>query len=277
MGLPRTDEFVRGGTAAFVNILFTFPINKVMFRQQLTGNGMLSVGKALYHEGFRLLYRGIGAPIMQKTLSTSLMFGTYDFYRHSILSAQRRVSDPEAAETVGIRLAASSLSGLTEALLTPFERVQTLLQIPRYNTRFTNFFDACHQLGLRESFTGFSAVALRNCIGSGLFLFFRDPLKRLLPQSSSPACSLLCDFASGAVLGACVSTISFPFSAAAVQIQKEAVHRSRYTVVKAIRDIVKQRGRFLGLYNGAQVNFCRALISWGIVNAVYEQLNVLFE
>ena len=30
----------------------------------------------------------------------------------------------------------------------------------------------------------------------------------------------LCDFASGAVLGACVSTISFPFSAAAVQIQK---------------------------------------------------------
>ena len=191
-----------------------------MFRQQLTGNGMLSVGKALYHEGFRLLfaysnllilrYRGIGAPIMQKTLSTSLMFGTYDFYRHSILSAQRRVSgyvvlhrfdpSPEATETVGIRLAASSLSGLTEALLTPFERVQTLLQIPRYNTRFTNFFDACHQLGLRESFTGFSsslivlltssAVALRNCIGSGLFLFFRDPIKRLLPQSSSPAGSL---------------------------------------------------------------------------------------
>ena len=194
-----------------------------MFRQQLTGNGMLSVGKALYHEGFRLLfaysnllilrYRGIGAPIMQKTLSTSLMFGTYDFYRHSILSAQRRVSgyvvlhrfdpSPEATETVGIRLAASSLSGLTEALLTPFERVQTLLQIPRYNTRFTNFFDACHQLGLRESFTGFSsslialltssAVALRNCIGSGLFLFFRDPIKRLLPQSSSPAGSLYPD------------------------------------------------------------------------------------
>ena len=83
--------------------LVTFPINKVMFRQQLTGNGMLSVGMALYHEGFRLLfgfsdllilrYRGIGAPIMQKTLSTSLMFGTYDFYRHSILSAQKRFAE----------------------------------------------------------------------------------------------------------------------------------------------------------------------------------------
>ena len=74
-----------------------------MFRQQLTGNGMLSVGKALYDEGFRLLfayssllmrrYRGVGAPIMQKTLSTSLMFGTYDFYRHGLLSAQRRFAE----------------------------------------------------------------------------------------------------------------------------------------------------------------------------------------
>ena len=39
----------------------------------------------------------------------------------------------------------------------------------------------------------------------------------------------------------------------------------------------RQRGSFRGLYNGAQVNFCRALISWGIVNAVYEQLNVIFK
>ena len=67
-------------------------------------------------------------------------------------------SSPNSSEALWIRLAASCLSGLTEALLTPFERVQTLLQIPRYNTRFTCFVDACHQLGLRESFTGFSSL-----------------------------------------------------------------------------------------------------------------------
>jgi len=32
----------------------------------------------------------------------------------------------------------------------------------------------------------------------------------------------------------------------------------------------------IGLYNGAQVNFMRALISWGIVNAVYEKFGLLF-
>lgn len=37
----------------------------------------------------------------------------------------------------------------------------------------------------------------------------------------------------------------------------------------------RERG-FVGLYKGAQVNFGRALLSWGIVNAVYELLgNIL--
>lgn len=36
----------------------------------------------------------------------------------------------------------------------------------------------------------------------------------------------------------------------------------------------RERG-FLGLYKGVQVNFYRALLSWGIVNAVYEQVGKL--
>lgn len=273
---PKAEEFARGGTAALVNILCTFPINKVMFRQQLTGSGMVSVGKELYHEGVRLLYRGVGAPIMQKTISTSLMFGTYDVYRRSLLYMRQIYSGSEARETVWIRFIASSCSGLTEALLTPFERVQTLLQIPRYNARFSNFFDAFRQLGFRESFTGLSAIAIRNCLGSGLFLFFREPLQHVLPHSSSALLNLLSDFVSGAVLGACISTLSFPFSVAKVQLQKNVTHRPGYSVAKAIRDVVAERGSVAGLYKGAQVNFYRALLSWGIVNAVYEQLHLLF-
>ena len=45
-----------------------------------------------------------------------------------------------------------------------------------------------------------SAVALRNCIGSGLFLLLRDPLRALLPTSTShwhnlyPVCSFVIAF-----------------------------------------------------------------------------------
>lgn len=64
--VPKPKEFIRGGTAALVKISLsgrgevahfvgTFPINKVMFRQQLTGSGILSVGKDIYREGFQYL------------------------------------------------------------------------------------------------------------------------------------------------------------------------------------------------------------------------------
>ena len=92
---------------------------------------------------------------------------------------------PNAEETVFIRLFASSCSGLTEALLTPFERVQTLMQIPKYNDSFKNFFEAFKQMGIRECYTGFSAIALRNMLGSGTFLFFREPVQNLLPKSDN--------------------------------------------------------------------------------------------
>lgn len=95
---------------------------------------------------------------MQKTICTSLMFGTYDFYRRLLLLVKQHHSAclPESGlrgsssteETVFIRLLASSCSGLTEALLTPFERVQTLMQIPKYNDSFKNFFEAFKQMGL---------------------------------------------------------------------------------------------------------------------------------
>ena len=271
--LPKPREFIRGGTAALVNILCTFPINKVMFRQQLTGSNLLSVGRDLYHEGFHYLYRGVGPPIMQKTICTSLMFGTFDFYRRGLLSIKQKYSDPFAQETIIIRLIASCCSGLTEALLTPFERVQTLMQIPTYNSEFRNFFSAFRQLGFREMFTGLSAISLRNCLGSGLFLFFREPFQKLLPhRENGGVLNVLSDFLNGAVLGACISTLSFPFSVAKVQMQKKIVYEPGLTVFKAIIQVVKERGSVIGLYNGAQVNFMRALISWGIVNAVYEEV-----
>ena len=66
------------------------------------------------------------------------------------------------------------------------------MQIPSYNSQFKNFFSAFRQMGVREMYTGLrcllfrpviaSAIAMRNCLGSGLFLFFREPFQKLLPH-----------------------------------------------------------------------------------------------
>lgn len=63
---------------------------------------------------------------------------------------------PNAKDSSLIRFAASSLAGLSEAFLTPFERVQTLLQMTKYNKMYRNFLDAFFKLGLREMYTGFT-------------------------------------------------------------------------------------------------------------------------
>lgn len=60
----------------------------------------------------------------------------------------------DSEETIGIRLIASTFSGMTEALLTPFERIQSILSIPKYNAVYKNFFHAFHLLRLRELYTG---------------------------------------------------------------------------------------------------------------------------
>ena len=70
------SSFVRGGPSGGVNVLVTFPINKVMFRQQLQGSTSAEAVAAMRREGGRNLYRGLGPPLMQKAVSTSLMFGT---------------------------------------------------------------------------------------------------------------------------------------------------------------------------------------------------------
>ena len=71
------SSFVRGGLSGGVNVLVTFPINKVMFRQQLQGSTSAEAVAAMRREGGRNLYRGLGPPLMQKAVSTSLMFGIY--------------------------------------------------------------------------------------------------------------------------------------------------------------------------------------------------------
>ena len=103
-------------------------------------------------------------------------------------------------------------------------------------------------------------------------------MKKLLPRRENGGfVNLVSDFVNGAVLGACISTLSFPFNVAKVQMQKCSTFQPGMNPFKAIVLVTKERGGISGLYKGAQVNFFRALLSWGIVNMVYEKAGVLFK
>lgn len=68
------NEFICGWSAAFVNILITFPINKIMFRQMAYGVKAKSAVSQFKGENLQLsyIYRGLLPPLLSKTISGNL-------------------------------------------------------------------------------------------------------------------------------------------------------------------------------------------------------------
>ena len=140
-------EYVAGWGSGIVNITLTFPVNKMMFRQQLHGisawdsagqlraEGLVSCPENIIESRKYLspqvsLYRGILPPLLQKSVTTALMFGTYEQYRRVLVEA----GHVSVTQTQSLVIAAFG-AGCTEALLTPFERVQTLMLDHRWIVR----------------------------------------------------------------------------------------------------------------------------------------------
>ena len=259
-------DFVHGAAAAFVNILVTFPVNKVMFRQQAENLTVQRAVQSVQHEGLSQLYRGVGPPLLQRSLSMSLMFGLYDAYYKALKRWQLLTSHWTCSVTAALA------AGSTEALLAPLERVQTLLQHRRFTERFDNTWDTAvklRPLGVREYYRGVSAILLRNGPSNALFFTLREPLRDILPTSDSPSWGLLRDFFSGALLGASLSTAFFPLNVAKTMMQSQ-LGGPHPGVVPVLRRVLAERGSWGKLYRGVQVNFSRSLLSWGIINCTFE-------
>ena len=132
--------YLSGGAAAVVNITITFPLNKTMFRQMVHGISVTEAVKQLYQEGAIRLYRGALPPLGQQAVSRSLMFGNYALFKRQISA-----SYPHLNPTT-VLASAAFLAGCTEALLTPFERVQVLLQDSKQHSNYANTIDALRKV-----------------------------------------------------------------------------------------------------------------------------------
>lgn len=262
-------EYVCGAGASLVNVAVTFPINKMMFRQQVEGIRLYKAARQLKREGLRNIYRGLLPPLLQRTLSVSLMFGTYSTYRHSLES-----SFPSCPFLITHSMAAMG-AGFTEAILVPFERVQCLLQVKEYNTQLQNTKHAFQHLsryGPREYYRGVTAILLRNGLSNVLFLGLREPLKNALPTPSSQLGESINAFISGAGLGAGLSTLFFPLNVVKSRMQTRL--GGRFVGMREMFDVVfeERRRQWRKIFRGVHINYTRAFLSWGIINTTYELL-----
>lgn len=80
----------------------------------------------------------------------------------------------------------SIFSGTVEAVLMPFERIQTLLADSHYHTRFKNtsqaFHHVCMNYGYRELYRGVTPILFRNGPSNVLFFIMREEAATHLPK-----------------------------------------------------------------------------------------------
>ena len=281
-------EFLHGFGASAVSILLTFPLAKLASRQTYEGLSPGEAARTMRADGLAHLYRGVLPPLLQKGVSMGVCYGAFDFYFHALtlLATGRRepraaTDVPMAESSLAVRAGAAAASGSTEALFTPFERVQTILQHRHYTERFANTADVLAQLrpyGLRELFRGASAILLRNGPCNAAFFMLREPVHNLLPAAppaglggarAAPLWAVARDFFAGAMLGASLSTLFFPVNVAKNVMQLQIGGRFR-GIAETIAQVYAERRGLAGMYRGVGGNALRALVSWGIVNASYE-------
>jgi hypothetical protein len=253
-------QYLSGYVASVTNILITFPINKTVFRQRLHGVNAMESVQQLRTEGFLKLYRGILPPLMQKSFQMSIMFGSYYQYTNWFRLAGFR-------ETYS-KVFAAGMAGGTEAILSPFERVQTLMMDRKNTCTFKNTphaFLCLRQYGLKEYYRGLTAILLRNGPSNIIFFCYRDSLGGRLPSSF---CNypMLVDFLVGSSLGATISTVFYPVNTTKTHMMKTwgGNFRSFHTV---FGELLRERG-MKGMFCGAHINCSRAFLSWGIINLV---------
>lgn len=267
-------HYVCGSVAAFTNIVVTFPIQKVLFRQQLHGVLASEAVRQLQRDGLRNLYRGLLPPLLQKSTTVAIMFGLYEDFSRVLLERAERVG--YGVPELVTRSFAAALAGTAEAILTPFERVQTLLQDHRHHGRFNNtahiFRTLLTEYGVRECYRGLVPILLRNGPSNVLFFGLRGPIKEQLPEASSQAGHLVVDFVCGGVLGAALGIMFYPLNVVKSRAQSQ-VGGAFQPCREVLLTVWRERGGSLAmLFRGAHLNYHRSLLSWGIINATYELL-----
>ena len=134
-----------GTGAAIVNVLVTFPINKLSFRQQVESTNIktqinifrnqLKNTKSIL-KNTTYIYRGCSIPLLQKCISNSIMYSVYSDARNTFNKSSKTSNHLNC-------LAACSVAALGEAVIsTPLERTQAILQDRRFDRTFVSQIDS---------------------------------------------------------------------------------------------------------------------------------------
>ncbi|KAJ6218595.1 hypothetical protein RDWZM_009752 [Blomia tropicalis] len=274
----RYSEYICGMGAATLSVLVTYPINKIMFRQSLWGFNAADAVRQLRMEGIGYLFRGCMPPIIMKSSTASIMFGAYNQYGNWLRSNPETASLLEG-HPLWTSFFASMLGGSTEALLTPFERIQMILQDGRTHNQYRNTMDAFMKLrkyGFGEYYRGMTAVLIRNGPSTFMYFGFKDEVKSWVERhqknmGQNVSFNNLTNFLTGGILGAFISTIFYPINVVRIQMMIQEVGSPKISIWSSWINLYQERyGKPHLILSGIQLNMVRSILYWGCMTVFAE-------
>jgi len=255
-----------------VDITITFPINKIMFRQQLNGITSRQAIRELKCEmkGLRPVsalkhtYRGILPPTFNRCMGRMFTFGGYDSFK--------RIWGAHIRDKTHLSFVAALSSGCFEALICcPFERVQTLLQDSSNNNRFKNTSEIFRVLPVREYYRGIRPILARNGPSTFLYFYVYEHSASIIRTENRIAS----DFCRGAMGGICATLYGYLFNV--IKSRQQAILdpvesdrlRSPLRTLSVIH--AERQGSIVQLYRGLPFALVRTSLSWGLTTLCYQQ------
>lgn len=267
--MVNLNSYLHGGTSSLLSTLIVFPVYKTVFRQQIHNTAVHQAVGQLYKEGPVKLYRGVAPPLLMRTLNGTLLFGLQDTLLHHLsLSSQNVIS------TAALPALAGFGAGMVEAVvLTPFERVQNVLQNGQNDSRLPTLRSVLTRLKTQRLALGyyraFLPIAGRNSLGSSLYFGLKGPMCAVVAgQGLSPMVS---SFISGTVTSMAISLALYPLSVLVANMQAQVGGEVK-GVVACWRMLWRSRQRSVALlYRGGSLVILRSCITWGITTAIYDR------
>lgn len=251
--------------AAVINILITYPMQKIIVRQMIHGFNLTSTVRNIANDGVFFLYRGVLPPLLHKSINFAIIFQFYDTTKNV----------PQRGMLLNIFTGV--VSGVAETVMCPFERLQTLLATNKYHELIKNSNQALlyvwSNYGVKELYRGWTPIMFRNSVGTSMFFVGKDIIDKHVPMDV-PVSLRVQEFIGGAMIGGVISSTSFPFNVVRVNMQSEVGH-PREKFEDCLKRVYFERKGITGFFKGSYVNTVRSSLSWGILNASYETLRKL--
>lgn len=278
-------DFLAGGLAGMAQVIVGQPFDIVKTRLQISTQkaSVLEIAKNIANkEGLLAFYKGTLTPLLGISFAVANQIAGYELAKRYIA---KKVGGDSNLTPIHLMLAGCFGGLFLSVLLSPIELFRIKMQIlPGTGIAYKSSVDAGIQIyktqGLRGVFCGYSATAVREILGSGVWLGTYESLLRTQlhhynnNRKNMPSWKVaLCGSSAGIAMWLAV----YPADVIKSKIQGSDFNNTQYkTLFGSAKLIIQQKG-FTGLYVGLGPAVFRTVFTSGGNFIVLEKIYNFFE